>query len=56
MCETKKRANLKKERAVKGVVTAHKCRSCGHHEIGITTEKGDYLPLKPGMMIEIVKE
>jgi hypothetical protein len=54
--ETEKKSNLKKERSIKGVLTARKCGSCGHHEIGIITEKGDYLPLKLGMKIEIVGE
>lgn len=45
-----------KETSVKGVVTARKCKQCGYHEIGIITEKGDYLPLKPGMKVQIVPE
>ncbi len=36
-------------------VTARKCECCGHHEIGITTESGDYIQLKPGMVIEILE-
>jgi len=54
--ETKKKSNLKKERSVKCVVTARQCESCGHHEIGIITEKGDYLPLKLGMKVEVITE
>lgn len=53
---TKKKSNLKKERLIKGVVTARKCGSCGHHEIGIITEKGDYLPLKPGTRIMLLED
>lgn len=34
---------------VEGVITARTCNCCGHHEIGIVTPEGDYVPLKPGM-------
>jgi hypothetical protein len=54
--ETKKKTDLKKERSIKGVVTARKCRSCGHHEIGILSEEGHYVALKPGMRIKLIKE
>jgi hypothetical protein len=40
---------------VKGVVTARKCKYCQHHEIGIKSKTG-YLPLKPGMKIELLEE
>ena len=40
---------------IKGVVTPRKCKYCQHHEIGIKT-KGGYLPLKPGMKIEVMEE
>jgi len=39
--------------SIEGVVTARKCDCCGHHEIGITTETGEYISLKPGMKIQI---
>jgi hypothetical protein len=45
-----------KDVRLKGIVTPKKCDQCGHHEIGITTEKGDYLPLKPGMKVEVIGE
>jgi hypothetical protein len=38
---------------IKGRVTARKCDLCGHHEIGITSSAGEYVPLKPGMKIQI---
>jgi hypothetical protein len=38
---------------IAGIVTARKCDCCGHHEIGITTTGGQYIPLKPGMAVEI---
>ncbi len=40
---------------IRGTVTARKCKHCGHHEIGLVTENGRYLPLTPGMKVEIVK-
>jgi hypothetical protein len=52
--ERKKKPNPKKERSVTGVTTARQCGSCGHHEIGIVTGKGDYLPLKPGMKVKVI--
>ncbi|QTA87398.1 hypothetical protein [Desulfonema magnum] len=39
---------------VKGVITARKCECCGHHEIGIITDTEEYIPLKPGMTVQIV--
>jgi hypothetical protein len=41
------------KKGVRGVVTARKCPHCGHHEMGITTDEGEYFPLKPGMKIEL---
>ncbi len=61
--KTQKKLNLpkrdkatKKEALAKGVVTARKCKNCGHHEIGIITEDGHYLGLKPGMKVEVIGE
>jgi len=39
---------------IKGVVTARKCDCCGHHEIGIITQSGKYVPLRPGMTVNII--
>jgi len=36
-----------------GIVTARTCDSCGHHEIGMVTQTGAYVPLKPGMKIRV---
>jgi hypothetical protein len=44
------------EKPIVGIVTARKCEHCGHHEIGITTEEGRYIALKPGMLVEIKGE
>ena len=39
------------EKPVRGIVTARICEHCGHHEIGITTDAGEFMALKPGMRI-----
>ena len=41
---------------IKGVVISRKCSSCGHHEIGIITEGGDFMALKPGMKIAVLQK
>ena len=41
---------------IKGVVKARECPHCGHHEIGIGTETGDCMALKPGMKIAVLQE
>jgi len=41
---------------IKGVVKAKKCPHCGHHEIGIITEAGDFMTLKPGMKIAFLQD
>ena len=41
---------------VQGAVKARTCKHCGHHEIGIVTKSGKYLPLEPGMKIMILQE
>lgn len=38
-----------------GLVTARPCGCCGHHEIGIVTPSGVYIPLRPGMWVRIVE-
>jgi len=42
--------------SVRGTVTARKCKQCGHHEIGIITEEGGFLPLKPRMKVQLISE
>lgn len=44
------------QKPIKGIVTARKCECCGHHEIGITTDSGESISLRPGMIIEIVEQ
>lgn len=41
---------------IQGVVKARKCRHCGHHEIGIITRSGEYIPLKPGMKVAVLED
>ncbi len=38
---------------IQGVVRPRKCRHCGHHEIGIVTQSGEYLSLKTGMRVMV---
>jgi len=38
-----------------GVVTSRRCPSCGHHEIGITTQDGSFYPLKPGTLVQAME-
>ena len=59
MKEQKKVNKRRKEKSIfaspiKGIVKAQKCKTCGHHEIGIVTNEGHYVPLKPGMKVKIV--
>jgi len=51
--QTQKKSDPATKRAIKGVIRARKCKVCGHHEMGIITKEGDYLPLKPGMRVEV---
>ena len=39
-----------------GTVVARKCEHCGHHELGIENEAGQYYPLREGMKVEIIEE
>jgi hypothetical protein len=39
--------------SMEGIVTARACDCCGHHEIGMMTQDGKYVRLKPGMKITI---
>ncbi len=42
--------------AIQGVVKARTCKHCGHHEIGIITRTGEYIPLKPGMTVAVLED
>jgi len=37
-----------------GTVVSRKCECCGHHEIGIKTEAGKFVPLKPGNQVRVI--
>jgi len=39
-----------------GVVTPRKCPTCGHHEMGLTTEDGAFHAFKPGALIQILDD
>jgi hypothetical protein len=41
---------------MEGVVTARICECCGHHEIGMMTQDGKYVRLRPGMKITIIEQ
>ena len=43
-------------KVITGKVKARKCRLCGHHEIGIVTKKGNFIALKPGDNVALVKD
>jgi dihydrodipicolinate reductase len=45
-----------RKESMEGIVTARTCDCCGHHEIGIMTQDGKYVQLKPGMKIKITEE
>ena len=37
-----------------GTIAARKCDCCGHHEIGIETENGEFVALKPGAKVKVL--
>jgi len=45
-----------KPEEIMGTVTTQLCKCCGHHEVGITTQAGEFIPLRPGMRVTIHKE
>lgn len=40
---------------IEGIVSARKCDCCGHHEMGVVLESGEYIALKPGMVVTIIQ-
>jgi len=42
--------------STEGIVTARTCDCCGHHEIGMMTQDGEYVRLRPGMKIMITEQ
>ena len=47
---------IKEKMPLSGIVTARKCQTCGHHELGFTTEDGVFIPLRPGTRIQILED
>jgi len=45
---------IEKDSALTGTVTSRKCPTCGHHEIGITTQEGVFYPLRPGTRVQVL--
>jgi hypothetical protein len=39
--------------AAEGWVTARKCACCGHHEIGIETDEGEFVPVRLGTKVKV---
>jgi hypothetical protein len=39
-----------------GTVAARKCAYCGHHEIGIETDEGEFVPVRPGTNVKVIGE
>ena len=39
----------------KGIVKSRICPQCGHHEIGIITSEGEFIPLRAGMYVQVVE-
>jgi len=54
MNEKSREIKNSQNKTITGTVTARKCECCGHHEIGVTTHTGEYVPLNPGMKVEII--
>lgn len=48
--------NDDRRKSTEGIVTARTCDCCGHHEIGIMTQDGEYIRLRPGMKIIITEQ
>jgi hypothetical protein len=49
------KSDSRKRKRIRGTVAARKCKRCGHHEIGLITKGGRFLPLNPGMEVEVLK-
>jgi len=47
---------IKRGTPLTGIVTARKCPSCGHHELGFTTKDGAFHPLSPGTRIQVLED
>jgi hypothetical protein len=47
---------IKREMPLTGIVTARKCPTCGHHEVGFTTKDGVFHTLSPDTRIQILED
>jgi hypothetical protein len=43
-------------KSVSGKVKARTCRHCGHHEVGIVTKDGKFIPLKQGDKVVLFED
>jgi hypothetical protein len=46
---------IKNDNTLTGTVSSRKCPTCGHHEIGITTQEGTFYPLRPGTLVQVLR-
>lgn len=46
---------IEKDSDLTGTVSSRKCPTCGHHEIGITTQEGIFYPLRPGTRVQVLE-
>jgi hypothetical protein len=53
--ELMKPVEIEKDIALTGTVSSRKCPTCGHHEIGITTQEGTFYPLRIGTLVQILR-
>jgi len=54
--EQMKIVDIEKDSVLTGTVSSRKCPACGHHEIGITTHDGTFYPLRPGTVVNVLKD
>jgi hypothetical protein len=50
-----KTVEIKNDNTLTGTVSSRKCPTCGHHEIGITTQEGTFYPLRTGTLIQVLR-
>jgi hypothetical protein len=50
-----KTVEIEKDIALIGTVSSRKCPTCGHHEIGITTQEGTFYPLRIGTLVQVLR-
>jgi len=54
MKDMPEKKNHSESEPLQGVVIARKCDCCGHHELGLTCDTGEYVALKPGMRVLVL--